>query len=140
MLETRFTLILRPDTNDPNEARQDAHAAIQALREGWYSSVRLDGEVEVMERPDEEAMPESTIGGVPFVAFSNAELAGRPRVKAGDRIVCRFCSEPHALKAGDAILQDGTKEPSELLLFYDCGSGSYVGAIDGKLLPGNQTE
>ena len=53
MLQTRFTLILTPDTTDPEEARQDAEDAIQSLREGWYTSVRLDGPITVHEVPDE---------------------------------------------------------------------------------------
>jgi len=54
MLETRFTLVLRPDTDDPDEAREDAIQFIASSREGWYSSIRLDGEIEVRERPDDE--------------------------------------------------------------------------------------
>ena len=54
MLETRFTLVLRPDTEDPDEARQDALDFITSSKEGWYSSIRLDGEIEVLERPDDE--------------------------------------------------------------------------------------
>jgi hypothetical protein len=53
MLETRFTLVLRPDTDDPNEALQDARDFIIASKEGWYSSVRLDSTIDVIERPDE---------------------------------------------------------------------------------------
>jgi hypothetical protein len=54
MLETRFTLILRPDTDDPEEARQDAVDFIAASKEGWYSSVRLVGRIEVFDRVDED--------------------------------------------------------------------------------------
>lgn len=54
MLETRFTLILRPDTDDPDEARQDALDFITASKEGWYSSIRLDGEIAVTERDDDQ--------------------------------------------------------------------------------------
>jgi hypothetical protein len=54
MLETRFTLILRPDTDDPEEARQDAFDFIAASKEGWYSSVRLVGDIRVFSLDDEE--------------------------------------------------------------------------------------
>lgn len=52
MLETRFTLILRPDTDDPKEALEDALAFIESAREGWYSSVRLVGKVRIFSRED----------------------------------------------------------------------------------------
>jgi len=54
MLETRFTIVLRPDTDDRDEARQDALDCIASIKEGWYSGVRLDSEIEVRERSDEE--------------------------------------------------------------------------------------
>lgn len=54
MLETRFTLILRPDTEDVDEARQDALDFIASSKEGWYSSLRLDGEIEVIQGNEEE--------------------------------------------------------------------------------------
>jgi hypothetical protein len=54
MLETRFTLILRPDTDDPDEARQDALDFIAMCKEGWYSSVRMVGQIEVLDRVDED--------------------------------------------------------------------------------------
>lgn len=64
MLITRFTLILRPDTEDPDEARQDALDFIASSKEGWYSGVLLDSEIEVADYPgddeewsEEEARP-----------------------------------------------------------------------------------
>lgn len=54
MLETRFTLVLRPDTEDPDEARQDALDFIAMSKESWYSSIRLVSEIEVVERPDDD--------------------------------------------------------------------------------------
>ncbi len=54
MLETRFTLILRPDTDDPDEARQDALDFIDASKDGWYSSIRLVSEIEVLKRVDDD--------------------------------------------------------------------------------------
>lgn len=54
MLETRFTLVLRPDTDDPEEAKDDAIAFIAASKEGWYSTIELASDIEVLERDDEE--------------------------------------------------------------------------------------
>jgi hypothetical protein len=54
MLTTRFTLVLHPDTEDPDEARQDALDFVQMSKESWYSSIRLDSEIEVIEQPDDE--------------------------------------------------------------------------------------
>jgi hypothetical protein len=54
MLITRFTLVLRPDTEDPDEAIQDALDFIASSKEGWYSSVRLDSEIEVAEYPNND--------------------------------------------------------------------------------------
>jgi hypothetical protein len=52
MLLTRFVLVLRPDTDDPQEAREDAEAFIAMTREGWYSDVRLEGEITVLADDD----------------------------------------------------------------------------------------
>jgi hypothetical protein len=54
MLEVRFTIVLRPDTDDPDEAHQDALDFIEMSKEGWYSSVRLDSEIEVNEYDPED--------------------------------------------------------------------------------------
>ena len=54
MLETRFSLILSPDTDDADEAREDALDFIAMAKEGWYSSVRLDGEITVTDLPDDD--------------------------------------------------------------------------------------
>jgi hypothetical protein len=53
MLETRFALILRSDTDDPDEARQDALDFIASSKEGWYSSINLDSEIEVIDALDD---------------------------------------------------------------------------------------
>jgi len=75
---------------------------------------------------------------VPFVAFGNDELAGRPHVQVGDLVTCTQCGESHQLQASEQILVDGTRTPSDLLLFYDCGDSAYLAAIKGALLPGLQ--
>ena len=53
-LEARFTLLLRPDTTDPDEARADAEAFIRVSKESWYSPIRLDSKIEIIERYDDE--------------------------------------------------------------------------------------
>jgi hypothetical protein len=52
MLLTRFMVVLRPDTDDPQEAREDAEAFIAMAKEGWYSDVRLEGEITVLADDD----------------------------------------------------------------------------------------
>lgn len=66
--------------------------------------------------------------GVPFVAFSNAELAECPSVEAGERIVCERCHGEHELTDSD---------PAGLLLFIDCGGQPCLAAIDGALVFGH---
>jgi hypothetical protein len=75
---------------------------------------------------------------VPFVAFGRAELAKRPRVVAGERIVCARCPGEHMLKSSDQVMEDGSRVPSDLLLFFTCGDKSYLAAIEGALLPGHR--
>ena len=53
-LETRFTLILRPDTEDVNEAQEDAEGFIEMAKESWYTSIRLAGTIDVYDVPDDE--------------------------------------------------------------------------------------
>jgi hypothetical protein len=52
--EVRFTLQLRPDTEDPEEALEDARDFIQVSREGWYSTIRVISEPEIIEVDDDE--------------------------------------------------------------------------------------
>jgi len=54
MLEVSIRIVLRPDTEDHDEARQDALDFVASAKEGWYSTVRLDGDPIVIVRPDEE--------------------------------------------------------------------------------------
>ena len=67
----------------------------------------------------------------PYVGFSNATLAGQPRVKRGDKITCPHCKGSHELSGGT---ENG--KPSDLLLFYECGTSQYLGALDGRLTVG----
>ena len=54
MLVTRFILTLRPDTDDPDEARQDALDFIAMAKEGWYSPVSLVSDIDVLHLSDED--------------------------------------------------------------------------------------
>lgn len=54
MREARLTVVLLIDTDDPAEAREDALAFLAMCREGWYSGVRLDSEIEVREPAEEK--------------------------------------------------------------------------------------
>jgi len=62
----------------------------------------------------------------PYIGFSNETLDKMPTVKAGDIIECQKCGGDHVLMAAD----DG----SELLLFYRCSGGLYLGAVAGKMM------
>ena len=50
----------------------------------------------------------------------------------GDFILCDKCGNRHVIKYGNAVLSDGTSEPSELLPFYKCGKTIYLAGINGK--------
>lgn len=71
------------------------------------------------------------VDGIPWVAFGNDELAGQPRIVAGDRIRCEKCGGAHEVEAAT----DSEGKPSDLLLFYRCVD-TYLAAIDGAALPG----
>jgi hypothetical protein len=53
-LEVRFALLMHPDTLDYNEARADAEALIQMCKESWYTPIRLDSHIRVIEKYDDE--------------------------------------------------------------------------------------
>jgi hypothetical protein len=50
----RFALLMHPDTLDYNEARADAEALIQMCKESWYTPIRLDSHIRVIEKYDDE--------------------------------------------------------------------------------------
>jgi hypothetical protein len=63
---------------------------------------------------------------IPFVAFSNDELAAKPRAKVGQKITCPRCNGKHKLEyPGDG---------STIIMFYRCGDALYLGALDGALV------
>lgn len=74
---------------------------------------------------------------VPFLAVGNAELVGLPRAVAGDRVNCPKHKRGHELKGSKRVLPDGSREPSDTLLFFTCRRKTYLAAIDGALLFGH---
>jgi hypothetical protein len=65
---------------------------------------------------------------IPYVAIGNNELGGA----IGDVVRCPHCRSIHKVEYGDEVKPDGTKVPSKLLGFYNCGAKSYLCAIGGK--------
>ena len=63
---------------------------------------------------------------IPYIGFGNDTLSKLPVVKKGDEIHCPRCNERHLLWGAD----DG----SELIMFYDCGGKTYLGAVNGRLV------
>lgn len=53
MLEVRFEVIFRPDTEDRGDALEEAKEMMEMIRESSYASVRFGPEVRVIERDDE---------------------------------------------------------------------------------------
>ena len=65
-----------------------------------------------------------------MLAVGNDELSG----SVGRDILCDKCGEYHEITYGERVLEDGTKEPSKMLAFYDCNGKTYLAGIDGKLI------
>ncbi len=63
-------------------------------------------------------------------AIGNNELDEKEPL--GDFILCDKCGERHIITYGDEVMPDGTKKPSKLLAFYDCGGKSYLAGINGR--------
>jgi hypothetical protein len=66
---------------------------------------------------------------IPYIGFGNDTLADCPPVKEGDEIHCPRCNGRHWL---ECALQNGQK--TDLLMFYHCGEGLYLGAVGGRLV------
>ena len=66
---------------------------------------------------------------IPFVSFSNNELSGKPECREGEKIICNICGEKHVFECGTS---DGKK--SSTILFYRCGGGLFLGAVNGRLV------
>lgn len=69
---------------------------------------------------------------VPYIGFSNKTLDDKPRVKAGDELICPKCGGRHKLEADD--------KGGQLLLFYTCDGNVCLGAIAGKLVAGERPD
>jgi hypothetical protein len=54
MLEVRFEVIFKPDTEDRGEALEEAREMMQMIRESSYASVRFGSEVRVIEWDDDQ--------------------------------------------------------------------------------------
>ena len=67
----------------------------------------------------------------PYIGYGNDTLQRQPRVKAGDKIQCEHCDQQHVLEDSDT--------PS-ILLFYKCGSKSYLAAINGQSIIGTKPD
>ena len=65
-----------------------------------------------------------------YLAVGNDELENMP--KLDKTIKCWMCGKRHKVKYGDEILSDGTKKPSKLLAFFNCGKNAYLAGINGK--------
>ena len=72
----------------------------------------------------------------PYVGFRNDTLAKLPPAHEGHEIDCPNCGGKHDLRAGKT--KDGGK--STLLLFYNCGNKSYLGALAGRLTIGQKAD
>jgi len=64
---------------------------------------------------------------IPFVSYSNSELA--EKLDAGNFAKCPKCKKRHKIKFGTI---EGKE--SKMLGFIDCGKGSYLATLNGKLL------
>lgn len=55
-LEVRFEVCLHPDTEDAEEARQEALDLIQSIKESWYSVCHFQDEakIQVVEVDDDD--------------------------------------------------------------------------------------
>jgi hypothetical protein len=65
-------------------------------------------------------------------AISESELTNGDWVEPGDRVHCTQCGGSHELKAGT----DQNGQPAAVLLFYSCGTDSFLGAVKQMTLPG----
>jgi hypothetical protein len=67
----------------------------------------------------------------PYIGFNNETLSKCTKVKEGDLIICPTCQEKHALTCG---IDQETGEKTDLLMFYQCGDKSFLGAVNGRLV------
>ena len=65
-------------------------------------------------------------------AIGNDKLESLPSV--GKTAKCPVCGEMHEIKYGEVILEDGTRKPSNMLGFINCGKKTYLVSIKDKLI------
>jgi len=68
----------------------------------------------------------------PYIGFGNDSLSKLPTVKPGDEITCPECGARHKLETPDG--------GSTLVMFYKCGDGLYLGAVDGRCTVGVKSD
>ena len=65
-------------------------------------------------------------------AIGNDELDSLP--SAGKTAKCPVCGEMHEIKHAEIVLEDGTKKPSNMLGFINCGKKTYLVSVKDKLI------
>ncbi len=71
----------------------------------------------------------------PYIGFSNETLAQGKQLAEGDEVMCPGCRERHVLETGT---NEGKK--SNLLLFYRCGTTSFLAAVAGHSVMGRKAD
>ena len=67
-----------------------------------------------------------------MLVIGNEELDSLP--SAGKAAKCPACGKEHEIKYGKVILEDGTKKPSDMLGFINCGKKTYLVSVKDKLI------
>jgi hypothetical protein len=62
----------------------------------------------------------------PYIGFGNDTLNKLPEVKIGDSFQCPDCNQIHWLRGDD--------NGGNILLFYRCGEGIRLGAVNGRFI------
>jgi hypothetical protein len=65
-----------------------------------------------------------------FIAIGDEELAKAKPI--GKTVKCWICGKRHEVKYGERILEDGTREPTNVLAFYNCSGHTYLCGLKGK--------
>jgi hypothetical protein len=71
----------------------------------------------------------------PFIGFSNKTLSAQDTARKGDLITCPQCGQKHPLECGTS-----NGKESDLIMFYKCGTGLYMGALAGRLTIGVKSD
>lgn len=65
---------------------------------------------------------------IPYLAIGDDELGSA----VGETAKCPNCRETHDVVYGEQILEDGTRIPSKMLAFVECGKRTYVVGVNGR--------